>query len=62
MGKVLCTRCIFWVECKKENGKDKGYCVLEPLYTYTSREKCEDFNEGTPINEQQYEDFNASIY
>lgn len=61
MDKVLCTHCIYWVDCTKEK-KPKGFCVLEPLFSYTAKESCEDYKDGTPITEQQYEDFNANIY
>jgi hypothetical protein len=46
--KNICKTCIRWVDCK-----NKGYCVLEPLYTYTKKENCSDYVQGEPMKENE---------
>lgn len=46
--KNICKTCIRWVDCK-----NKGYCVLEPLYTYTKKENCSDYVQGKPMKENE---------
>lgn len=46
--KNICKTCIRWVDCK-----NKGYCVLEPLYTYTEKENCPDYVQGKPMKENE---------
>lgn len=59
--KILCKTCIFWVDCTKDN-KPKGFCLLEDLFTYTDKEVCENYTEGKPVTEAEYEDYNFGLY
>lgn len=61
MDKILCKTCLFWVDCSKEDKTD-GFCLMEDLFTHTAKTKCPNYEEGKPMNEQEYEDYNASIY
>lgn len=46
--KNICKTCVRWVDCE-----NKGYCVLEPLYTYTEKENCSDYVQGEPMKEDE---------
>ena len=56
--KILCKTCIFWVDCNNAS----SFCLMRDLYTPTAETKCDDYEEGKPMTEQEYEDFNARIY
>ena len=51
--EVLCKTCVRWVDCGKKDGEQYGFCVLEPLYTYTAYTRCSDYLKGTPLKEKE---------
>lgn len=56
-----CCHCSNWVNCKWFNGKPYGFCLTEDLFTYTCKfvdEDCSNFEEGTPITEEEWEEEN----
>lgn len=55
--EVLCKKCVAWVDCGEKENKSYGFCLQEPLFTYTARTECSDHIEGTPSTEQDYENF-----
>ena len=49
-----CSHCTKWVDCK-----NKGFCLVKDLFTYTEEEEdssCPDFVDGTPIPEDEFEE------
>ena len=54
--EIVCKKCACWVDCTK-NGETKGFCLQENLFTYTAKTSCQDYIEGTPMTEQEYEDY-----
>lgn len=50
--EILCKTCICAVLCK-----DKQFCLNEELFTYTAKTSCQDYIQGTPMTEQEYEDY-----
>jgi hypothetical protein len=59
--EILCKKCLFWVDCSKEN-KVEGFCLCRDLYSITAETECADYENGEPMTEQEYEDENARIY
>lgn len=51
MGKILCKSCICWVDCG-----DKGFCLCRDLFTYTNETECEDYSDGEPSTEEEWEE------
>ena len=58
MKAILCRKCIFWVDCES----DRSFCLVRDLFTATAETECNDFQEGKPMKEQEYEDWNAAVY
>ena len=58
MKKILCKSCILWVDCKSE----RSFRLTRDLFTPTAETECEDYQEGVPMTEQEYEDWNAAVY
>lgn len=58
MGKeVLCMTCLCWINCMGKNKEPHGFCLCEPLFTYTARTQCKDYIKGTPSTDEEWEDF-----
>lgn len=53
--ETLCEKCIVWVDCGKKGGEPHGFCLYEDLFTYTARKQCNDYVEGKPATEEQWE-------
>ncbi len=53
MGKILCKDCFCAVDCG-----GTYLCLMEPLFTYTSKKVCTDYKTGNPISEEEFEDYN----
>lgn len=49
----LCRKCNFWVDCGA-----KGFCLVRDLFTYTDESECQDYAEGKPMKEKEYEEVN----
>ena len=47
----LCRKCNFWVDCDS-----KGFCLMRDLFTYTDESECQDYAEGEPMKEKEYEE------
>ena len=58
MNEVLCKKCATWVDCGEREGEPYGFCLQEYLFSYTARENCNNFLEGQPMTEQEYESYN----
>lgn len=58
MKTILCKTCDFWVDCNS----DRSFCLVRDLFTATAETECDDYKEGKPMTEQEYEDANAEIY
>lgn len=58
MKEILCKTCAHWVDCTK-GGKADGFCLNEPLFTHTARTRCPDYTRGTPMTEDEYENYNG---
>ena len=52
---MLCNKCMVWVDCGEKDGKPHGFCLYEPLFTYTERNQCNDYVEGKPSTEEEWE-------
>lgn len=48
--KSKCIKCLLWVKCDKG-----GFCQCRPLFTFTCREKCEDYIKGEPLDVKKWE-------
>jgi hypothetical protein len=57
MKAVLCQKCCKWVDCNKEGKEINGFCIAEPLFTYTARVHCNDYEKGEPITEEEFENW-----
>ncbi|WP_074640531.1 hypothetical protein [Treponema bryantii] len=55
MSKVLCKSCEKWVDCTKDDNLPIGFCLVEPLFTYTERTLCGDYEQGKPFTEEEWE-------
>lgn len=44
-----------WVNCGEKDCKPHGFCLYEPLFTYTERNHCNDYVEGKPTTEEEWE-------
>ena len=58
MKTILCKTCAYWVDCNS----DRSFCLVRDLFTATAETECDDYKEGKPMTEQEYEDANAEIY
>lgn len=54
---VLCETCNFWVDCTREDNKPHGFCICRDLFTYTYETRCKDYAKGTPISEDDFENW-----
>ena len=54
MEDMLCCKCMYWVNCTKEDEID-GFCLTEDLFTHTKKTECKDFMEGKPMTEKEFE-------
>lgn len=54
--KIVCKKCSCWVDCTKDKNKPYGFCLMEDLFTYTEKTKCEKFIDGTPVTEKDFDD------
>lgn len=50
MKKNICKTCLNWIDCG-----DKGFCLIEPLFTYTAKNRCSDYSHGSPSTDDEYE-------
>ena len=57
MEDFLCQHCIHWVDCSKD--KPTGFCLIQDFFTYTKRNYCNDFIEGEPMSEEEWEGYNC---
>ena len=55
MEDMLCCKCMYWVNCTKEDEID-GFCLTEDLFTHTKKTECKDFMEGKPMTEKEFEE------
>lgn len=55
--EILCKKCVAWVDCGEKDNKPYGFCLQEPLFTYTLRTICSEHIEGTPSTEKDFENF-----
>ena len=59
MKKILCKSCLYWVDCGEKESKPYGFCLIESLFTYTAKTRCNDYECGTPVSEQEFEEYNG---
>ena len=55
MSDVLCKTCSKWVDCKNDDNVSLGFCLSEELFTFTERESCENYSEGKPMTEEEFD-------
>lgn len=48
----ICKNCLYWINCTPKSNKPHGFCLLEPLFTYTEKSKCEDYFEDKTLLEK----------
>lgn len=48
--EILCKTCICWVDCGA-----KGFCLCEDLFTYTAKTECDDYVNGEPSTEREFD-------
>lgn len=58
MKDILCKKCATWVDCGKKNGETYGFCLQESLFSYTARTLCNDYLEGKPMSECEFDYYN----
>lgn len=55
MSDVLCKTCSKWVDCKNNDNVKLGFCLIKDLYTFTECESCDDYSEGKPMTEEEFD-------
>lgn len=55
--EIVCTKCSCWVDCSRGE-ETYGFCLTEPLFTYTAKTRCSDFIDGTPLTEKEFDEAN----
>ncbi len=61
MNKVLCKKCICWVDCGEKEKRPYGFCLSKDLFTYTAETKCGNFIKGVPFTEAEWEDAQSGV-
>ncbi len=59
MNKILCKKCTSWVDCGEKENLPFGFCLKKDLFSYTAETKCSMYLEGTPMSEQEFENYNS---